>query len=110
PVTFGDVHHAHLDPEVGAATWGADALDDTSLVDHLRPRNMVFHDVVDFEARNHHDARDHHKRFAQMAAGGGDVGAELTAAARFLERTRRDWSRSVVVGSNHDEGLLRWLR
>ncbi|MCP3732223.1 hypothetical protein M9978_17520 [Sphingomonas sp. MG17] len=111
-LTFGDVHHAHLDPHVAASTWGIGARTDApkALVDMLRPRNMVFHDVCDFEARSAYDARDHHKRFAQMIAGGGDVRAELAATAAFLADTRRSWSRSVVVGSNHDMALLRWLR
>jgi hypothetical protein len=110
-LTFGDVHHAHIDPAVARATWGIGGDPDVpSLVDRLRPTTQVFHDVCDFEARNAHDVRDHHKRFAQMIAGTGDVGAEMAATARFLADTRREWSTSVVVGSNHDAGLLRWLR
>ena len=34
----------------------------------------------------------------------------MRAASEFLAGTRRDWSRSVVVGSNHDEAFMRWLR
>lgn len=110
---FGDVHHAHLDPVVAAATWGigrAPLAGRPPLVDVLRPRNMLFHDVCDFDARSHHDARDHHKRFAQSVAGGGDVRRELAETARFLAETRRPWATSVVVRSNHDEMLMRWLR
>lgn len=88
-LTFGDIHHAHLDPQVARATWGIGAEECTALVDRLRLRSMVFHDLVDFDARNHHDARDHHRRFIQAAAGGGDVGAEFAAASHFLEKTRR---------------------
>lgn len=110
-ITFGDIHRAHLDPIVAAATWGiGNPGGGSSLIDRLRPRHMVFHDVCDFEARNAHDARDHLKRFAQMAAGSGDVRAELEQAAAFLAETRRPWARSVVVGSNHDGALIRWLR
>ena len=111
-LTFGDIHRAHLDPAVAAATWGIGARPGAAepLVDRLRPQHLVFHDVCDFEARNAHDARDHHKRFAQMAAGAGDVRAELAQAAGFLADTRRPWATSVVVGSNHDDALVRWLR
>lgn len=109
-LTFGDVHHSQLDPDVAVATWGGGGAGGDTLVDRLRPRVMVFHDVVDFDAGNPHDARDHHKRFAQLTAGGGDVRAELAAASAFLGDTRRDWARSVVVGSNHDAALLAWLR
>ncbi|TCQ06563.1 hypothetical protein [Sphingomonas sp. PP-CC-3A-396] len=109
-LTFGDIHFAGMDPRVSSATWGLGQGTGTSLVDRLRPRFMVFHDVVDFDARSSHDARDHLKRFGQFALGGGEVEGELRAAARFLEKVRRSWSRSVVVGSNHDQALLRWLR
>jgi hypothetical protein len=112
-LTFGDIHHAHLDPAVAAATWGLGNEGNgaaASLVDRLRPRHMIFHDVCDFDARSHHDRRDHHRRFAQMALGSGDVAAELTASAEFLAATRRDWAQSIVVGSNHDGHIVRWLR
>ncbi|VVS98025.1 conserved hypothetical protein [Sphingomonas aurantiaca] len=71
---------------------------------------MVFHDVCDFDARNHHHAADPHKRFAQLVAMGGDVRNEMASSAAFLAGTRRKFARSVVVGSNHDLALLRWLR
>lgn len=107
-LTFGDIHHAHLDVEVAKATWGGGR--SPSLVDELRPRFMVFHDVCDFDARNHHHAADPHKRFAQLVAMGGDVRNEMASSAAFLAGTRRKFARSVVVGSNHDLALLRWLR
>lgn len=110
-ICFGDIHHVHMDPRVASATWGiGQSRRGIALVDHLRPRAMVFHDVCDFEARNAHDERDHLKRFAQFASGRGDVAAELAAAARFLRDTRRKDCDSFVVSSNHDDGLVRWLR
>lgn len=109
-ITFGDVHHACIDPIVAASTWGIGGGSGPSLIDRLRPRFMVFHDVCDFAARSAFDARDHHKRFAQLVAGGGDVAAELAGATRFLEQARREWAQSIVVGSNHDDGFVRWLR
>ncbi|MES3106913.1 hypothetical protein [Sphingomonas aurantiaca] len=112
-LTFGDIHHAHLDPAVAGATWGGGAagiVSDPPLIDVLRPRFMIFHDLADFSARNHHEARDHHQRFAQMAAGRDCVRTEMRASAEFLVDTRRPWARSVVVGSNHDDALVHWLR
>lgn len=112
-LTFGDIHHAHLDPAVAAATWGGGApgiVSDPPLIDVLRPRFMIFHDLADFSARNHHEARDHHQRFAQMAAGRDCVRTEMRASSEFLIDTRRPWARSIVVGSNHDDALVHWLR
>lgn len=107
-IVFGDIHHSRMDPQVEMATWGGGA--DTALVDRLRPGVQVMHDVVDFLARNHHDRNDAHVRFLRHATGTGDVRAEFAAAAGFLASTRRPWSRTCVVHSNHDEWLARWLR
>lgn len=112
-LTFGDVHHSQLDASVASATWGIRARgQDTAapLIDTLRPRFMIFHDLNDFSARNHHDAHDHHRRFALMNAGRDCVRAEMQASADFLAETRRSWARSIVVGSNHDDALVHWLR
>ncbi len=112
-IVFGDVHHAHLDPAVAAATWGVPdgrANRQMPIVDRLRPRTMVFHDICDFSARSHHDARDPHRRFALMSSGRECVRSEFLATAHFLAATRRKWSEVVVVQSNHDAALVRWLR
>lgn len=111
-LNFGDVHHAYLDPTVARMTWGlsGNAEGEPSLVDTLRPGAMIFHDLCDFAARNRHNADDHHQRFALMVAGKDCVKAEMEASARFLEAARRPWSTSVVVGSNHDDLLVHWLR
>lgn len=112
-ITYGDVHHAFLDPAVAVATWGlgvAPVHGATCLVDRLRPGHQVFHDICDFGARSPFDARNGLKRFAQVRDGSGDVRAELKGAADFLAATRRDWCESVVVASNHDDRLVGWLR
>ncbi|WP_294352342.1 hypothetical protein [uncultured Sphingomonas sp.] len=111
-INFGDIHHSSLDAEVAAATWGIGAKDPTakSLVDLLRPRRQIFHDVCDFSARSPFDARNHLRRFAQFANGGGNVGAEMEQAARFLSVSSRPWCTSLVVASNHDAMFGHWLR
>lgn len=112
-VVFGDVHHAHLDACVASATWGLGGRDGEtglSIVDRLRPAAMVFHDVCDFDARNHHDTKDPHRRFALMSAGRACVRTEIRRTADFLRQSARDWSESIVVQSNHDDALERWLK
>jgi hypothetical protein len=101
----GDVHHPLTDAKVVAETWGAGGL-----VDRVRPHHQVLHDIMDFHARNHHDARNHHARFSRFADGRDDVRAELAGVASFLANTRRPGSVTHVVASNHDLALARWLR
>lgn len=105
-VVFGDIHHARIDPAVVRATWR----DEAGLVGRLRPRHQIMHDLCDFLARNPHDRNDPHARFLRHTTGTGDVRREMEKAAGFLADTRRPWSRTVVVHSNHDEMLARWLR
>ncbi|WP_210357327.1 hypothetical protein [Sphingomonas beigongshangi] len=112
-LVFGDVHHAHLDAGVAAATWGLGCRPEEanqSLIERLRPAAMVFHDVCDFDARNHHDAKDPHRRFALLATGRACVRTEFSRTANFLRESARDWSESIVVQSNHDDALARWLK
>jgi hypothetical protein len=110
-INYGDIHHSSIDAGVAAATWGiaADPRAGKSLVDHLQPRHQIFHDVCDFSARSPFDIRNHHKRFAQFATGGGDVRDEMEETARFLKVTRRPSCTSLIVASNHDEMFGHWL-
>ena len=45
-----------------------------------------------------------------MSIGRGDVRAEVEGTAKFLGATKREWSECLVVASNHDQMLTRWLR
>lgn len=104
-IVFGDVHYPLTDAAVARATWGPGGL-----CDRLRPRHQIVHDLADFHARSHHDARDHHARFRRHVAGRDDVRAELAGASAFLAGARRPGCTVHVVSSNHDQALTRWLR
>lgn len=104
-ITWGDVHVASLDPEVRRLSWGPGGMLDT-----LKPRFQFLHDLLDFRARNHHDRNDPHKRFALWLEGRDRISDEVAETARFLHEAHRDWCHTVVVDSNHDNALLRWLK
>lgn len=105
-IQWGDTHVAQLDPVVRKTNWGQGGILDT-----LRPRYQFQHDVLDFEAQNHHDVKNPHAVFAKHVRGRTSVERELEELAAFLSAEQhRDWCQSVVVGSNHDAALLRWLR
>jgi hypothetical protein len=114
-VTHGDIHREKLDPLVAMGTWGLDlatekVVSGDSLVDALRPRYQFFHDLLDFEARNHHRIKDHHFRLQMLCQGSDRVEDAVASCARFLRQTERVWSRSVIVFSNHDDALAKWLK
>jgi hypothetical protein len=114
-MVYGDIHHEKLDPEVALTTWGYDTdtgntIAKDSLLDRLRPKHQFFHDLSDFAPRNHHNIRDPHFLFKTHKHGTDDVEEALRGCSRFLARTKRDFCTSVVVQSNHDNALLRWLK
>lgn len=114
-LTPGDLHIEKADPEVFLSTFGycierEAIVSESSLLHILRPRHVAWHDILDMMARNHHRRGDHHFAF-QMIAGGTDRVEDATrAVTRFLRATAFDWLTSVVVASNHNDALQRWLR
>ena len=113
-ITWGDIHREKIDPTVARACWGLDVetdriIADDSMIDVLRPRHQIMHDLLDFEARNHHRRNDHFHHFAMWTRGRGSVQGGLMACASFLHLTDREWCQTVVVPSNHHDALHRWL-
>ncbi len=102
----GDTHAMFLDKEVEAATYS----NEDSIVNVLRPEIRVFHDLNDFYSRNHHHRGDDLTNFVKHLFGNDDVEAELQIAADLIDRYNDPDSLNVIVKSNHDEALDRWLR
>lgn len=111
-ITWGDIHTEMLDPEIARMNWGIGirAKDDTPIVDALRPKFQFFHDVADFRARCHHNIRDPHFMYEMFVNGTESVVEACQEMANFLIAAGRDYAESVVVESNHDKMLVRWLR
>lgn len=104
-VVWGDIHHEKLDPTVAAACF-----EKGGMLDWLCPEHQFLHDLSDFSPRNHHNIGDHHFRFAAMSSGNDNVESAITECGEFLSDIQRDWCQSVVVESNHDLALLKWLK
>lgn len=104
-IVWGDIHCDRLDPVVRELAWGSGGI-----IDVLRPRYQLFHDLLDFRSRNHHEAGNPHDRFFKHVHGLDLVAQELKTAADFLRLAERPWSTSVVVEGNHDRHLERWLK
>lgn len=104
-ITYGDIHAPNVDPTMEKITWGAGGM-----VDVLQPKTQILHDVIDFRARNHHDRKNPHKRLELYLAGKDRVVDELKGVVGFLNGAVRPFCKTVIVASNHDEALMRWLR
>lgn len=81
------------------------------MLDTLRPRHQVFHDLLDFFSRNHHEIGNGRARFARYcgAPEDDDVFLEMVEAANALGDRGRPWCKTVAVDSNHHNALQRWL-
>lgn len=105
-VNWGDLHVDEMDPTVRALGWGQNGM-----LDVLSPRYQFCHDTLSFRSRNHHDRGNPHLNFRKHVLGIDDVGAELSRTVFFLnEEASREWCKTIVVDSNHDNALGRWLR
>jgi hypothetical protein len=114
-LTYGDIHYEKLCEATAVASLGFSPslkknVSTSSLLDTLRPYQQFFHDTIDFRSRNHHSINDPHFRFEMYVNGTESVEQDLRDAANFLHQTRRDWCTSVIIESNHDTALLKWLK
>ena len=103
-VVFGDMHVEVADDEALAAA--------ALLVRELVPRHQVFHDVLDFRARNHHDRGHPMTEFRKHVADKGSVEDEVERVALFLKGVagqHQGDGKVWVVDSNHDRAMTRWL-
>lgn len=104
-IVWGDIHVDQLEPHMFDLAWGEEGIAAT-----LSPKLQVFHDVLDFRSQNHHDRDDCWKSFKKFLNGRLSVLDEIHRAASFLAQASEFSERSIVVCSNHDMALVRWLK
>ena len=106
-ITWGDIHVGTVPSDIAAGCWGP-----SGLCKAVQPRHQFLHDVLDFDSANHHDARNPHAKFRKFLKDRDNVAAEMQQVAGFLGslRDRFPDSKIVVVNSNHDNRLMRWLQ
>lgn len=105
-INWGDIHIEKMHkPAVMASFFAKD-----SMLNVLRPRYQFIHDVIDFEARNHHNIRDPYFLYQMHINQRERVEDNVELVATFLEKIERDYCQSVVVESNHDLAFKKWLR
>ncbi|SEN68573.1 hypothetical protein SAMN05216227_102062 [Pseudorhodobacter antarcticus] len=105
-ITHGDIHMDKLDLPTAHAVF-----DLGGIVDRLRPHEQHFHDTIDFTARNHHNIKDPHFLHSMYVKGTDEVEREIVNAATFLnEAAYREYSRHIIIVSNHDQAIEGWLR
>lgn len=114
-IAWGDIHHDQLDQAIAMASWGYDRanlrfVDAPNLLDRLKPFGSFLHDTLDFRWRNHHNIHDPIAMSRMAARGTVSVEREIAEAVAFANGVRRPWCNTIVVESNHDSAIAKWLR
>ena len=104
-IVWGDIHATRID--TGVLALSAEGPD--SMLDVLKPKYQFIHDLIEGASVNHHDARKPLERFKTYLRGLTAVRVELQVTANVLRRYHRPGTQMVVVNSNHDRWLDRWL-
>lgn len=103
-VIFGDAHAIAADATVVQATFGKGGL-----VERLDPKKLVFHDLLDGYAINPHHQGNPFISQAKLATGRNDIRNEVLYTIGKL----KSWTgkrHAIVVPSNHDDFLSRWIK
>ena len=104
-IHWGDIHATCIDPTVLALS----AEGPKSMLAVLRPRFQFIHDLIEGASVNHHGAHSPLERFKTALRGLTVVQAELLRSAEVLAKYHRKDTEMVIVNSNHDRWLDRWL-
>jgi len=104
-VSWGDIHAEDIDPFVMFGMFNKGGILDT-----LKPEYQFMHDLVSFRARNHHNRHDPYFRFKSFIEGTDSVAADIAKGVGVLFKANRPWTKIVVVASNHDLAIVRWLK
>jgi hypothetical protein len=103
-LVMGDTHVDFIDPDVEAGTFGPDGM-----VKALHPKTLVWHDLLDGHAVNPHHMGNPFSAIAKLRSSRNDAKAEMMRALDFVDKHTRDGHDSVIIPSNHDEFLTRWI-
>lgn len=101
----GDEHVLHKDDTVMAATYS----NVDSLVNTLKPKNIVRHDVFDSYSISHHHEKNVFMKYKKFVDGTCRVEDELEETIDFINKSTPIYAKTWIVQSNHNEHLTRWL-
>lgn len=102
-LVMGDTHYRCMDPKVKQATFGKGGI-----VAALDPQHLVWHDLLDGYSRNPHHRQNVFAELAKRQGALHMVEQEVRETVKFLCDMTGDRV-SVVVPSNHNDFLARWI-
>lgn len=103
-LVMGDTHVDFIDARVERATFEKDGIADV-----MFPDVLVWHDLLDGYAVNPHHNGNVFIEIAKRQTGRDEVLKEVRRALDFIQKWTRDDQLSVIVPSNHNDFLTRWV-
>ena len=97
---LGDIHIAHNDNEATALSF--------DLLDKMKPNHTMIHDIIDCESISHHEENDPFRIMQKEENGTGDLRKEIDIMVDWVAKRLK--YNLVIVRSNHDDFLDRWLK
>jgi hypothetical protein len=102
---MGDSHVQFIDSDVVSATFDGPS----SITAVFKPKKLIWHDVFDFYSQNHHDKSNPFISLAKHKSNMSSISAELDLTCDFINKHGAGFE-NIIVPSNHNEGLERWIR
>ncbi len=103
-LVMGDTHVDYICPNVEKVTFGKGGI-----VDTLKPEHLVWHDLMDGYSCNPHHNGNPFNAIAKAMSGRDSVAEEVKRACHFVKERTPEGCLSVIVPSNHDDFLRRWV-
>jgi len=98
-IILGDIHIGSTDMDVMEVTKG--------LMDRLKPKNTIIHDLFDGYAISHHHEKDPILKYHKEVDGTNSLKGEIEVMLEWLKEMRK--YNLVIVRSNHDDFIDRWI-
>jgi hypothetical protein len=100
-IVLGDAHFGHHDQKVIDKTL--------EFMDKVKPNHVILHDVFDGDSISHHQMKDPFIQYGKEINGTNDLKKELDLLMSSLKPFEKH-KNVVIVRSNHDDFLDRWLK
>lgn len=102
----GDEHVMFADEDVTFITYD----DHESIVNTLKPKYILRGDVLDCNTISHHHMNDFLSRFTKnLQKETASIEIELKDTMDYIVQTTPEFSQTLLVGSNHNDHLQKWL-
>lgn len=98
-LVWGDIHHRFLDPRVEIETF--------NFLKKVPVDYTVYHDLIDADSVNHWESKDPIKAYQRAMEGRDILKTEIDETLDWLTKTLP--YNPIVVRSNHDMWLERWI-